>query len=74
VFVDGDRITRVSLRRFERLFQGAPNEAMPECAGGAHSWSRMFSVCCAALLMSIALVMVPFHVMPCTAPRTAPIA
>jgi len=33
MFVDGDRITRVSLRRFERLFQGDPNETMPECAG-----------------------------------------
>jgi len=33
MFVDGDRITRVSLRRFDRLFQGDPNEAMPEYAG-----------------------------------------
>jgi hypothetical protein len=33
MFVDDDRITRVSLRRFERLFQGDPTETMPECAG-----------------------------------------
>lgn len=33
MFVDGDRIIRVPLRRFNRLFDGDLNEAMPEYAG-----------------------------------------
>jgi len=33
MFVDGDRIIRVPLRRFDRLFDRDLNEAMPEYAG-----------------------------------------
>ncbi|HRE72632.1 hypothetical protein [Accumulibacter sp.] len=33
MFVDGDRIIRVPLRRFDRLFDRDFNEAMPEYAG-----------------------------------------
>lgn len=33
MFLDGDRIVRVSQRRFERLFDRDLNEAMPEYAG-----------------------------------------
>ena len=33
IFVEGDHLRRVPLRQFERLCEGDPQAAMPECAG-----------------------------------------
>lgn len=33
LLVEGNRVTRLSLRRFESLWNGEPDTTMPECAG-----------------------------------------
>ena len=47
IFVERDRLSRMSVRRVERLIQGDPNEAMPECAGQ--------HVCCAVVYVDLML-------------------